>query len=63
MRLLEAVSAEAERGYSRRSGQPAAGRIGGPIPALALFFYGTLYVDMIPEEVPVLWVSFSSAVS
>ncbi|AWN30068.1 hypothetical protein DKG71_31380 [Streptomyces sp. NEAU-S7GS2] len=30
-------------------------------PSADLVFYGTLYVDMVPEEVPVLWGPFSSA--
>lgn len=33
-----------------------------PYPFADLVFSGTLYVDMVPEEVPVLWGSFSSAV-
>src|SRR3954470_17802045 len=37
-------------------------RPGGPIPFADLVFSGTLYVDMVPERVPVLWGAFSSAV-
>jgi hypothetical protein len=44
------------------AGLPA-GRSGSPRPFADLVFSGSLYVDVIPEEVPVRWGSFSSAVS
>ncbi len=33
-----------------------------PRPAADLVFSGSLYVDMIPDGVPVPWATFSSAV-